>query len=172
MNILKEFRKLKLDFLINQLTTEDKDKVLSEILTLLKPAYFRETDIIATSKWRFHLIADTLVDYNHMLIRVCDNLDKNLQISPDWCNYEYREITYDKFFTHSGKYVDKDRELGEFIRLVKLFRSHMLNIRDAHIGVKGHNHRHLTRFSTHLDDFILQIIRCSHEVSTPKLFQF
>lgn len=172
MNILKEFRKLKLDFLIKQLSTEDKDKVTGEILTLLKPAYFRETEIVATSRWRFNLVFETLVDYNKALMKLCDLLDKDMQISPDWCKYQYKEITYDKFFTHSGKYVDKDRELNEFIRLTKMFRMHMTNIRDAHIGVKGHNYRQLTKFSTHLDDVILQIIRCSHEVSTPKLFQF
>ena len=172
MNILKEFRKLKLDFLIKQLSTEDKDKVTSEILTLLNPAYFRETEIIATSKWRFNLVFDTLVDYNKALMKLCDLLDHEKQVSPDWCKYQYQQITYDKFFTHSGKYVDKDRELNELIRLTKSFRMHMLNIRDAHIGVKGHNHRQLTKFATHLDDLILQIIRCSHEVSTPKLFHF
>ncbi len=170
MKLLVKFRELKLDFLIKQITPENQDRINFEILNLLRTDYFKKTDILMTSTWRFNVLFNTLTEYNQKLMRVTTLLKNNQIISADWYTYEFRKVSYDQFFTNENFHIDKEKELREFIRLIKTLRTEIDNIKDAQTGTQGHNLRQTSRFCTHLNDLIVQIIRCSYEISLPRFF--
>lgn len=168
MKLLVKLSRMKLEFLLNQTADVDADKVKSAVLTLLKPHYFKDENVLVTSKLKFNVIFDSLVTYNKRLVFLINLLKNNSVISADWCNYEYRKLTYDDLFTDQDKYVDKEKTLHEFIRLVKELRIQLSIIKDAQVGPQGHNLRQMSRFHTHISDLIVELIRAHYEISLSK----
>lgn len=168
MKLLVKLSKLKLDFLLNHTTATDVDRARELILSCLKPHYFKNEDILVTSKLKFNVIFDSLIVYNKRLVFINNLLKQNSIISADWCSYEYRRITYDELFTDGTVHVDKEKTLHEFIRLVKELREQLFIIKDAQVGPQGHNLRQMSRFHTHISDLIVELIRSSHEISLSK----
>ena len=168
MKLLIRLSKVKLDFLLKKMNTENKDEIEEMILSLLKPNYFRQENVLASSKIRLDTIFTSIIEYNRRLVLLNTLLKNNTIISPDWCKYEYRKAPFDDFFTDGNVYVDREKEMNEFITLVKQFRLELYIIKDEAVGVKGHNLRQMSRFHTHLSDLIVQLIRSSHEISLSK----
>lgn len=144
---------------------EDSIKTKAMILSLLDPDSFINENILVTSKLKFTVIFDSLITYNKRILLAITLLKNNSVISADWCSYDYKRVSYDIFFSDGVVYLDKQKEIGEFIRLVKELRQQIYNIKDAQVGPQGHNLRQMSRFHTHLSDLIVELIRGSHEIS-------
>ena len=168
MKLLVRLSKLKLDFLLKKMNGENKDEIEKLILSLLKPEYLNRENVLVTSKIRLDTIFTSIVEYNRRLVLLNTLLKNNTIISADWCKYEYRKVQFDAFFTDGNIYVDRKKEINEFIALVEQFRLQLYIIKDEQVGVAGHNLRHMSRFHTHLSDLIVQLIRSSHEISLSK----
>ena len=169
MKLLVRLSKLKLGFLLKKQNPENKDEVDNLILSLLKPALFKQDNIAVSSKMRLDSIFTSIIEYNRRLALVNTLLNNNSYISPDWCKYEYRKVPYEDFFTDGSAYVDKQKEIHEFVNSVKELREHLKIIQVKQVGIEGHNLRQMSRFHTHLSDLIIQLIRSSHEISLSQL---
>ena len=168
MKLLVKFRKFKLDFLLKQINPHTQDKIHDIVLSLLKPNCYNKDNVLITSSWKYNCVFTTLRQYNQSMMKVTTLLKNNVVISPDWCRYDFKKVSYDDFFTDQYVYVDKVKELSEFIRLTRILRAEVVKIQDAQVGIEGHNYRQMSRFCTHLNDLIIQIIRCSYEISLSK----
>ena len=169
MKLLVRLSKLKLGFLLKKQNPENKDEVDNLILSLLKPALFKQDNIAVSSKMRLDSIFTSIIEYNRRLTLVNTLLKNNSYISPDWCKYEYRKVPYEDFFTDGSAHVDKQKEIHEFVNSVKELREHLKIIQDRQVGIEGHNLRQMSRFHAHLSDLIIQLIRSSHEISLSQL---
>lgn len=169
MKLLVRLSKLKLGFLLKKQNPENKDEVDDLILSLLKPHYFKQDNVVASSKLRLDVIFTSIIEYNRKLTLLNTLLKNNTVISADWCKYEYRKTPFDDFFTDGNAYVDKEKEIQTFIALVKQLRFEIYIIKDEQTGVKGHNLRQMSRFQTHISDLIVQLIRSSYEISLSQL---
>lgn len=168
MKLLIRIKKLYLDFLLKNITAQTYDSVHDAILNSLNVNSLEHSNVIVTSEWEFDCILPNIRSYNEALTRIVANLQYNQMISSDWCRYEYMKVPYNKFFSEKTFYVDKVKELTEFIRLVKLLKDLYSVIREAPIGVEGHNARQVNKLIIHINDLIVQITRLSHEISLSK----
>jgi hypothetical protein len=165
--LLVRLSRMKLEFLLKK-STPETDNARAIVLSFLNPNLFKNENVAVTSKLKFNVICDSLIAYNKRLFFIINLLKNNSVISADWCAYEYRRITYDQLFIDGTVYVDKQKTLREFIRLVTELREQLNIIKDAQIGPQGHNLRQMSRFHTHLSDLIVELIRGSYEVSLSK----
>ena len=168
MKLLIRIKKLYLDFLLRNVKEDTYDSVHEAILNLLDTSSLENTNILVTSEWEFNCIFPNLKSYNEALLRVASNLQYNQMISPDWCRYEYRKVSFNRFFSENTYYIDKVKELNEFVRLVKLLKELYSKVKDLPIGIEGHNARQMARFITHINDLIVQITRASHQLTLSK----
>ena len=168
MKLLIRIKKLYLDFLLRNVKEDTYDSVHEAILNLLDTSSLENTNILVTSEWEFNCIFSNLKSYNEALLRVASNLQYNQMISPDWCRYEYRKVSFNRFFSENTYYIDKVKELNEFVRLVKLLKESYSKVKDLPIGIEGHNARQMARFITHINDLIVQITRASHQLPLHK----
>lgn len=165
MKLLVWLDKIKLNFLLSKIDAVNQDEVQSAILSLLIAKNFKGGSILASSKIKYTVVFDSIAHYNKALSRVNALLQNSTIISPDWCRYDYNTVSHERFFTEGGTYVDKQREISEFVNSVTILRNNLKIIKDEQIGANGHNLRLMSRFQTHLSDLIVQLIRSSHEIS-------
>jgi hypothetical protein len=164
IKFLVRLKRMKLEFMLDKLNTENSEKIYQLILDDVDSDLLKSSNPLFTSGCKFNCIFHTLREYNKTLTRLIVLLQHNQMIGSDWCRYEFIKVPFDAFFTDELYYVDKVTELNEFVRLVRLFKSELVQTNVGTIGIKGHNQRHMNRLNTHINDLLVQIIKATYEI--------
>lgn len=162
MWINKQICKFKLWWITNYYTEEQVSLKNLKIIQTLDPRLFNQYSIASACMLKLKVIFPNLEVYISKLKYINQFLDENVQIQNNWCRYDYKEITLEKFFINDKHhYINPVESIQEFKKQYEQYCNLIISLENDTSNEHEHSLRILTQMTSHLSIITVSLLMYS-----------